>query len=222
MKHIILFILAIALLQSCSNSDTDRQAQVDYKIVEGEKIDSVPAVDYLALGKSMVAASQAQLAGNLLKAIQAGGTANAMTFCNARAMEVTDSMALALHANVERVSDKPRNPVNQANEDELKYIKALKDKLAIGEKPTAIVTEHGGKMVGYYPIVTNQMCLQCHGSKGTDLKAATLKKLNELYPGDKATGYGENEVRGLWVIEIDKKIKSGKEKLYPSQLLLIK
>ena len=49
------------------------------------------------------------------------------------------------------------------------------------------------------------MCLQCHGNKENDISTGTLTKINTLYPKDKAIGYGINQVRGLWVVEMIKK-----------------
>jgi hypothetical protein len=49
------------------------------------------------------------------------------------------------------------------------------------------------------------MCLQCHGKPGTDLSETTIAKLSQLYPNDKATGYGINELRGIWIVEMNKK-----------------
>ena len=93
---------------------------------------------------------------------------------------------------------------NQANENERAYIRVLKDKMQKGDNLVAKMTAMNGKMVGYYPIVTNAMCLQCHGNKDTDITSATYEKIKKLYPSDKATGYRENEVRGLWVVEMEK------------------
>lgn len=44
------------------------------------------------------------------------------------------------------------------------------------------------------------MCLQCHGKL---MNPEVLKKIKELYPKDKAVGYSENEVRGIWSIDLD-------------------
>jgi Protein of unknown function (DUF3365) len=60
-------------------------------------------------------------------------------------------------------------------------------------------------MTGYYPILTNAMCLQCHGKPNVDISITTLDKIHALYPDDRATGYVVNELRGLWVVEMDKK-----------------
>jgi len=41
--------------------------------------------------------------------------------------------------------------------------------------------------------------LQCHG-KIESIDPKVLDKIKWLYPGDLATGYNENEVRGVWSI----------------------
>jgi hypothetical protein len=44
------------------------------------------------------------------------------------------------------------------------------------------------------------MCLQCHGKPQQELTTVTLNKIKTLYPDDKAIGYSENQVRGIWHI----------------------
>ena len=56
-------------------------------------------------------------------------------------------------------------------------------------------------LVYYKPIKTAMpACLNCHGTPGSDIAPATLEKIQELYPNDKATGYNLNDFRGLWRI----------------------
>lgn len=148
--------------------------------------------------------TKSELGRNLLAAIKERGAAGAVDFCNTRAIALTDSMSQELHAVIRRVSDQPRNPDNAANPDEMAYILEQKNKLANGEKTTAKVFEQPGKMIGYYPIETNKMCLQCHGRKDVDIQASTLEKIRQYYPHDQATGYGENQLRGIFVVEMEK------------------
>ncbi len=75
-------------------------------------------------------------------------------------------MAVALNTKIKRVSDKNRNPENKANEAELAYIAAAKLAIAQGEKAKPQLTMFGEKQIGYYPIMTNKMCMQCHGQPG--------------------------------------------------------
>lgn len=159
---------------------------------------------YLKKGLNLAQATKAVLGKNLLSAIQTKGTDKAVEFCNERAVAITDSMAVNLEAKIKRVSDKNRNPNNAANALELEYIKHAKLELQEEGKANPKVFEQNGKMLGYYPIISNKMCLQCHGSKETDINSKTLTVINERYPSDKATGYGANELRGIWVIEMEK------------------
>ncbi|MBK7099911.1 MAG: DUF3365 domain-containing protein [Sphingobacteriales bacterium] len=105
---------------------------------------------------------------------------------------------------IKRVSDRTRNPDNNANEQELEYIELLKTKMQNGDAAKPKLMEADDKITGYYPIVTNTMCMNCHADK-SKIDSKTLAIINELYPSDAATGYTENQLRGLWVIEMEKK-----------------
>jgi len=161
------------ILTSINNEDTLRNYAMQTKVV---------------LGK------------NLMNAINKQGTEKAIEFCSTKALVLTDSMGKALKATIKRVSDQPRNPLNLANEDEIAFIKELKEKMAKSEKLTSKISEANGKTIAYFPIETNAMCLQCHGSKDSDIKPNVLKKIDLLYPKDQAIGYKENQIRGIFVV----------------------
>lgn len=163
------------------------------------------SMDYEELGREYAMGTKAILGKNLMGAIKSNGAAHAVDFCNTRAYPLTDSMAKEYNVSIKRVSDKPRNSNNSANKSELEFINVLHDSIAKGEELGSKVSEIDGKMVGYYPIQTNAMCLQCHGTPEKDIEKLTQNKINEKYPDDKATGYGVNEIRGIWVVEMDKK-----------------
>jgi cytochrome c553 len=148
--------------------------------------------------------TKAILGKNLMGTIQKKGTLEALEFCNVRAYPLTDSMAVVHNASIKRVSDKPRNSKNKANSEELEYIKTFKTLVAGGKEISPIVKETEDDVHVYYPIVTNSMCLQCHGKPKTNIKPDVLKTLTLLYPEDKAKGYSENQVRGIWNVSFKK------------------
>ncbi len=116
-------------------------------------------------------------------------------------------MSTLHHATIKRASDQPRNPNNTANKKELKQIKHFKSLVAEGKTGKEIqpkVEVDGNFVHFYYPILTNKMCLQCHGIKNKEIKPEVLAELAELYPEDQATGYRDNEVRGVWSIFFEK------------------
>ena len=155
-------------------------------------------------GMKMAQSTQAELGKNLMGQIQKNGVIAALDFCNIEAMPITDSMATYHKAYIKRVTDKTRNPKNQANPAELYYLETFKSQVAAGEEVKPIVVTMGEDVKFYSPITTNSMCLKCHGTPGKELETLTLNTIKELYPNDKATGYAENEVRGMWSIQFSK------------------
>jgi hypothetical protein len=160
--------------------------------------------DYRQQGLTAAMQTKAALGSQLMQAMQAGGPENAVAFCNTQAIPITTGMSETLGLAVTRVSDRPRNPDNAASQEEREIIADLKQAMASGEGAAPVMREHADQVVGYYPIVTNGMCLACHGQKGTDISVATQSVIDMKYPKDQATGYGVNELRGLFVVEMPK------------------
>lgn len=185
----------IALVQSCSfGSDEVHQAvspetEIEYTLIAGE----------------IVQQAKVALMSNLMGAISSKGAAAAVEFCNTKALSLTDSVGGKLNVKIDRVTDRPRNKKNKGNKSELGYIETYKDDLAYGRELKPKVFESNGKMIAYFPIETNGMCLQCHGSPDKDISEEVLKTLDKLYPKDKATYYGDNEIRGMWKITLNKR-----------------
>nr|WP_297782420.1 DUF3365 domain-containing protein [uncultured Allomuricauda sp.] len=152
------------------------------------------------LGMKYALETKKVLGKNLMGTIQNKGVEEAVVFCNERAYPLTDSMSINFNARIKRVSDKPRNPNNKANAIELEHIETFKNQVAAGESVEPILKEENGKIYFYYPIVTNSMCLNCHGKPEKNITPKVLTHLSQLYPDDKATGYGPDEVRGIWSI----------------------
>lgn len=79
--------------------------------------------------------------------IQKKGTKEAVTFCNKRAYPITDSMAVAQNATIKSVSDKPRNPNNQASTKELGVIAQFKKAIANKEEYKPITEVENGTVL---------------------------------------------------------------------------
>lgn len=159
---------------------------------------------YKELGIAYAMKTKSELGKNLLGAINAYGTEGAVSFCNLKALTITDSMSNQLGIHIRRVSDQARNPLNKANETELAYIRKAKAALKSQQPIYPSIIEHEKDVVGYYPITTNKMCLQCHGNPKKEIAPEVYAKIKSLYPEDLATGYGENQLRGLWVVTMKK------------------
>lgn len=186
MKKLLILLLSFLII-ACS----EQESQID-------------STNILKKGQDIANKAQAVLATNLVRAIQSQGTEAALAFCSERAISLTDSMALALNAKIKRVSDRNRNVGNAASQSEVEFIQGLKEALSAQKelKPKLIETDKGYK--AFYPILTNPLCLQCHGDVNKEIRPETLSKIAELYPYDKAVNYSANEIRGLWVVEMGK------------------
>lgn len=155
------------------------------------------------IGLEMAGTTQKVLGKNLMGKIQKEGPVAALEFCNEKAYPLTDSMSTVHGAKIKRVSDLPRNPQNAANSEEIEYITYFKEKIDKNESYEPILLDKGNSTTFYYPIVTNSMCLKCHGKMNTEIDAKVASMLEKRYPRDKAIGYSINEVRGIWSIVLE-------------------
>lgn len=162
------------------------------------------AKDHKEIGLEYALGTKKVLGKNLMGTIQKKGIIEALKFCNEKACILTDSMATIYNAQIKRVTDKPRNPLNNATTKELEYIEFFKKKITNNEGYEPVTVEINKKIHFYYPITTNLMCLQCHGKPKKDVQSETLNILANLYPNDKALGYDINQVRGIWSISFEK------------------
>ncbi len=155
------------------------------------------------IGMAHAMVAKTALGKHLVKAISEKGTIGAIEFCKTNASSITDSVSVMNNVIIKRVSDKPRNPENIANDEELGYITYFQKLVAAGREPKPIVLREDGEVDFYYPITTNAMCLQCHGKPTEQVTPKTLTTLKNLYPSDQAVGYDVNEVRGIWSLKFD-------------------
>ena len=160
--------------------------------------------DYRVRGAELAMRTKSVLGSNLMRALRDNGAPGAINFCNTKAVKITSESTPEAGASVERVSDRPRNPDNAADALEIETINTFRAALAQGRPLQPILHEAGNAIIGHYPIVTNSMCLQCHGSTDSDINTATRAAIDAAYPNDRATGYGVNQLRGLFVVTMDR------------------
>lgn len=200
MRNIFVTGIVFAFISlSCQEKTTENGSDKEQK-----SLSQIDQKDYKELGMKYAKATKSELGKNLKAAIEKGGIIHALDFCNVQAMSITEAMTKEYKAKIARVSDKNRNPSNLASTQERKYIKQFSITISEGGKPEPIVEEDENKVQFYYPLVTNVMCLKCHGDVGEEISHNTYNRVLDLYPEDKAVGYEVNEVRGIWSIEFDK------------------
>jgi cytochrome c553 len=168
----------------------------------GQNLENLPNSER---GLQYALSTKAILGKNLMGKIQKEGTIAALQFCNEKAYPLTNSMSVYHNATIKRVSDKPRNPNNKANIEELKMIDIFKNDVKNNKDSKPIVVESSNNVNVYYPIKTNSMCLQCHGIPKSQVAENTFSEIKKLYPNDKAMGYDINQIRGIWNVSFSKK-----------------
>lgn len=146
------------------------------------------------------------LSSTLMAQIKANGTAAAVTFCNAKALPITDSVAQQHGIKVQRLASRYRNVANAANTEEKSMLASWEKALTAGQPAKAQWQERESHMVWYGAIVLNQpACLKCHGNAAEgEIDAATLASIQSRYPNDQAQNFKLGELRGMWKISYPK------------------
>lgn len=199
MKKLLLSISTMLILLSCKNP---KKVQHTHDVANANTVKTDSA--YMAEGAAFAQNTQKILGKNLMQAMEKGGPAYALAFCNTKAMPLTDSMAVYHKVKISRVSDKPRNPNNKASSEQENVISTFKEQLVSNGEVQPILVKKEDQVHFYQPIITNNMCLKCHGDTQNDIDDKVIKSLADLYPEDRATGYAENEIRGAWHIVMEK------------------
>jgi hypothetical protein len=189
------------------NGESEASADTASTTEQAPPTDTEAAADTAALyrekGKRLVKASAAALKTQLGKAIAEGGVPHAIDFCNVHAMPITDSLSKAYGLKIARVSDRPRNPQNAANAREEALMQDMRRSMEADQKPKPQVLRTEEQVLYYHPItIANGLCLNCHGTPGTEINEETLAALDERYPRDQARGYALGDLRGLWKLRL--------------------
>lgn len=157
-------------------------------------------------GRAIASQAFALLSTNLARALAAGGITNALPYCSEKAHPLTELVAATNQVRLRRLTHKPRNPTNEVAAGELAILRGFQLALGRGETPAPVVRATSSNTVVFYSpiVITNPLCLQCHGVAGRDLQPATVTLLRELYPRDQATGFKLGDLRGAWRVDFDR------------------
>jgi hypothetical protein len=155
-------------------------------------------------GKQLAGEAFELLSSNLKNAIQQGGVSNALPYCSVAALPLTRSVAASQGAEVRRITHRPRNPAGKAEGVEMDVLKGFEQGLAGTNMPPPVVTNvTPGKVTFFAPIVLSQpLCLQCHGEPGTDILPEHVALIDKLYPQDQAKGFKLGQLRGAWRVDL--------------------
>lgn len=184
-------ILSFAVL-SCTKGD-HRNERIDL-------LAPVPDSVYAKAGNRIIAVTFDTLRNSLLEAIRSQGIEEAIAFCSENAYSITGVYADSV--TVRRTALRFRNPANKPDSLELLVLKEMsgQPKTIEGTGTKIVRHESSGEIHYFKSIVLQPMCLNCHGTPGEQIKEATLARIQQLYPDDKAVNFKEGDLRGVWHI----------------------
>jgi hypothetical protein len=142
------------------------------------------------------------LKGALRSAMAKGGAANAISVCSSEAPEIAKA-ASGEYWSIKRVSDRYRNPDNEADSHQLAIMDKFRDTIPAH---LSDYSEWSGtdstKIFSYYkPIYVAPLCLNCHGARDK-IAPEAMAAIDAKYPEDHATGYKVGDLRGLFVVTV--------------------
>ena len=163
--------------------------------------------DIMASKTEDAKAAMKQLGGSLKAELQAamkdGGPISAISVCNKRAPEIASDVSSEKGLEIGRVSLRNRNPSNAAEGWKKAVLEDFEARKAAGESPDKLVFREIAEVNGdrefrmMKAIPAEKICLTCHG---TSIDPGLAAEIDSLYPGDKARGFSEGDLRGaFWV-----------------------
>lgn len=175
--------------------------------VPGPVMPLTTPADSLALDQARGAAKALgqDLMGALVKALDAGGPAEAISFC-ADSAQVRTARFQAKGLTVRRVSTRLRNTANAPDSLETAALELLAKRHAAKDLPAEMAEIRRGAdgvLTLHYvkPILVSPPCLACHGP-ADDLSPDVREMVMLRYPKDAATGFKAGDLRGAISVRV--------------------
>ncbi len=160
-----------------------------------------PLDDQAAVARATAAMDELQktLGGRLQEALKAG-PADAVTVCSAIAPALAREIGEKHRLELGRSSHRLRNPDNAPRPWLAEFLATTEPATLLPPKPVAVpISEQRVGVVRGIP--TAPMCTTCHGP--AEALAPELRaRLDQLYPADRATGFAEGDLRGVFWAEL--------------------
>ncbi|WP_428101118.1 Tll0287-like domain-containing protein [Candidatus Rariloculus sp.] len=165
---------------------------------------TVPAAaqddERLTLSRDAAAQLGQELTATLLAALGTDGAVEAIRVCSIEASPIAARISEQAGAGVGRTALRLRNPDNAPDADARTVLTMFERDLAAGAPapPQQFDTRADGSARFMSAIVTQPLCLTCHGSEIAPEVAAEIAR---HYPEDQATGFTAGDLRGAFLIE---------------------
>lgn len=135
-----------------------------------------------------------ELKFELTQAMSEGGPANAVKVCQQRAPQLAAEHSQKLGFPLGRSSHRLRNDSNAPDQAIASYLEQYSES---GSQAPVEAYQHEKQWTVVAPIVTQPLCLACHGDPQT-FNAELKTVLAQSYPNDNATGFQTGDLRGVF------------------------
>lgn len=137
----------------------------------------------------------------LREQLDASGPAAAVDFCRAEAPRVAAQVSARHGARVGRTALRVRSSTNAPSAWQTDVLERFAAEVAAGRAPESLESAevHQGTLRWARGLRTEAVCTLCHG---TALPADVTAAVQRSYPGDRATGFAEGDLRGLIWVEV--------------------
>lgn len=135
-----------------------------------------------------------RLMERLQNVIQEQGLAKAIAVCAEEAPKIAQDVGKQRGVRIGRTAHKLRNPNNRPPTWAQPLVQAQ-------VKEPRVLLHSDGRLAVLLPIRLKSQCLVCHGPE-TAIPKEVRNALRERYPEDQATGFGEDELRGWFWVEV--------------------
>jgi hypothetical protein len=154
-----------------------------------------------AAGRAISASFAGELRTALEKALGEKGPVGAIGVCREEAPAIAARLSEEHGASVKRTGLRVRNPGNAPRPWELAALQNFEAQLARGTRMDQLElfeSRPDGGARYLKAIAVQPLCLTCHGENiAPEVRAAITKH----YPGDQATGFKVNDLRGAFSVE---------------------
>jgi len=198
-------LMAIGLLAGCAGDTAPSAAPV--AAAAPEPVEAVSAADAQMRAQAAMKDFGERLRSELREAMSRDGAPAAVDFCREEAPRIADSVMAGHGVRLGRVAvpGRHRNPAHMADGWQGEVLEAFQSAVDAGEAPEAqLAVMRDGlpadvELRMARGLRVEAACLVCHG--GTVAPEIT-RRIEQNYPGDRATGFSEGDLRGLVWVEV--------------------
>jgi len=196
MKTLTCLFLASLIITGCKSNKPETASQVAETTLPSAEEERL----YTEAARNLAGQFGRELQNTLLNALRQSGPAYAVDVCQIRAPEIAAAHTMT-GWRVKRVSEKWRTITGRPDSSESAALARFADPATKENSFIGWSGPDSARVLHYYEKITvREVCLKCHG----DLQTVDLdlwKQVRIAYPWDKAVGYKEGDLRGMFVVD---------------------